>query len=385
MRGLLLASFLVCAAAGAGQHTLAAAVDQLADGNPKVLRLKSGLEPPTPAALVSGAWDAQFEFAPPDSATGRTRDYWLKLDAVTPPGSYGVPVVVVHASRQLHAELFMSQGGRPLSLPVAANLSGFLGIRDSVFAIPEGLAVGQPLYAHIVVSGASPQSLRFSTARLDAVLSQGAQRARMIAFAFGALCAVSLSALLIWFVLKDRLFVLYATLFFLQALYVAYLSGQGFDWPWLAFAVPLASFAWNIPAALSGAVACLFTREIADLKHYSPRVYTIFGSLSAGFVLLACANAAKLFGFGPLVNALGNIMFLGLAIFTAVVCFLAWRRGNRAAGWFLIAWALLEGFIIAAATVFLLTSRAPDLLYYEGLPLSMVAAIDAMASGDAVS
>jgi hypothetical protein len=36
--------------------------------------------------------------------------------------------------------------------------------------------------------------------------------------------------------------------------------------------------------------------------------------------------------FWTLVNAVGNIMFLGLAIFTAVVCFVAWRRGNRAAG-----------------------------------------------------
>jgi diguanylate cyclase (GGDEF)-like protein len=98
-------------------------------------------------------------------------------------------------------------------------------------------------------------------------------------------------------------------------------------------------------------------------------------------VLLACANAAKFFGLGPLVNALGNIMFLGLAIFTAVVCFLAWRRGNRPAGWFLIAWTLLEGFIIAAAAVFLLTSRVPDSLYFEGLPLSMVAASILIALG----
>jgi diguanylate cyclase (GGDEF)-like protein len=64
-----------------------------------------------------------------------------------------------------------------------------------------------------------------------------------------------------------------------------------------------------------------------------------------------------------------------------VVCFLAWRRGNRAAGWFLIAWTLLEGFTIAAAAGFLLTSRRSDLLYYDGLPLSMVAASVLIALG----
>jgi diguanylate cyclase (GGDEF)-like protein len=312
---------------------------------------------------------------------GTARDYWLKLDAPVNSRLGEVPVIVVHASRQLRVALVVSRAGAPVVLPLTANLSGFLGLRDSVFALPDDWARGGSLYAHIVAGGNQTQALRFTASSLAAELMRGAARARTIAFAFGALMAVSAAALLIWFVLKERLFILYATMFSLQALYVGYLSGQAFDWPWWSLAVPLGSFAWNIPAALSGSVACLFTREIADLRRSSPRVYSIFGWLSAVFVLLACANAAKLFGFGPLVNAAGNIMFVGVALFTAVVCFVAWRRGNRAAGWFLIAWALLEGFTIAAAAVFLLTSTASDGLYYEGLPLSMVAASILIALG----
>lgn len=335
----------------------------------------------------------------PDSISAN--DYWLTIDTrslqdpfatsatgvtaagVTAAGAQmaRTPVLVVHAARQLQVQLFTAQDSAARKLPLLANLPAFLGLRDSVFAMPESSSAGRILYAHIAVNGVQAPSMSYSRAFLDEVLGQAAERARMIAFAVGALTAVSLAALLIWFVLKERLFVLYATMFLLQALYVAYLSGQGFDWPLLAFAAPFASFAWNVPAALSGGAACLFTREIADLKRFSPRVYAVFGWSSVGFVLLACANAAKFFGLGPLVNALGNIMFLGLAIFTAVVCFLAWRRGNRPAGWFLIAWTLLEGFIIAAAAVFLLTSRVPDSLYFEGLPLSMVAASILIALG----
>jgi diguanylate cyclase (GGDEF)-like protein len=83
------------------------------------------------------------------------------------------------------------------------------------------------------------------------------------------------------------------------------------------------------------------------------------------------------------VNALGNLLFVILSLFTMVVAFVAWRRGNRAAGWFLIAWGLLEGFTITAAVRFLLTaSVAPgSLLYYYGLPLSMVAAAVLIALG----
>ncbi len=372
MRGLALAGLLVCAVAQG------APIDP---AEVQVSRLQDSVAGASAQAIVSGALDARSEAPYSGPTRGTARDYWLKLHVPPTLSSAHAPVVVVHASRQLRADLVMSHAAVPLSLTVAVTLPGFLGVRDSVFALPDDWSPGDALFAHVSASGTQAQFLNFTASTLPAELSLGTSRARMIAFAFGALTAMSATALLIWFVLKDPLFILYATLFSLQALYVAYLSGQGFDWPLLSLAVPLGSFAWNIPAALSGSVACLFTREIVDLKRTSPRVYSTFGWLSAAFVLLTCANAAKLFGLGPLVNAAGNILFAGVAVFTAAVCCIAWRRGNRAAGWFLIAWALLEGFTIAAAAAFLLTSTVSDVLYYEGLPLSMVAASILIALG----
>ncbi len=139
----------------------------------------------------------------------------------------------------------------------------------------------------------------------------------------------------------------------------------------------------NVPVSLSGAVACLFTREIADLKHFSPRIYAVFGWFAWAFVAVTLANLAKLVGFGMWVTASGNLLFIATSVFTLVVSFLAWRRGNRAAGWFLIAWVLLEGFTIAAAVRFLFIPSADSspLLYYYGLPLSMVAAAVLIALG----
>ena len=99
-------------------------------------------------------------------------------------------------------------------------------------------------------------------------------------------------------------------------------------------------------------------------------------------MLLTFSNLARLIGLGHVVAVIGNLIFLGTAAFTLVVAFLAWRRGSRAAGWFLIAWGLLEAFTIAT-TVRLLsadTEGAEGLLYY-GLPLSMVAAAVFVALG----
>jgi diguanylate cyclase (GGDEF)-like protein len=152
----------------------------------------------------------------------------------------------------------------------------------------------------------------------------------------------------------------------LQAIYIAFFSGQGFDWPVLSRALPLTSHAWNVPAAISGAAACAFVREIADLKRLWPRVYSIFGWMAVAFLVLAVANVGRHFGLGGVVAAIGNIMFLGSAVFTLVVASMG----------------LLEAFTIAAA-VRLLTSDASDsdFLLHVGLPLSMMAAAILIALG----
>jgi diguanylate cyclase (GGDEF)-like protein len=65
-----------------------------------------------------------------------------------------------------------------------------------------------------------------------------------------------------------------------------------------------------------------------------------------------------------------------------VVAFIAWRRGSRPAGWFLIAWALMEAFTIATTIRLLLnTGDEHDGVLYFGLPLSMVAAAVLTALG----
>jgi len=350
-------------------------------------------------AVVSGSLDASFE--PLEIARARPHGpvYWLMVRVALPATRAGIPALVVNKVRQADVELYLARAdtaaatatatgagagaGAGDALPRATALAGFRGTQNVVFPLPDAVSAGQALYARIDAHGSDSEPVTFTTSTLDAALERGAAHARMIALTVGALLAVSLAALLIWFVLADKLFILYATLFFLQALYVAYLSGQGFDWPVLSYAAPLTSFAWNVPIGLSGAVGCLFVREIAGLRHFSPRVDAIFGWFALAFVLITVANLAKLIGYGALVTALGNVVFSAAVLFTLVIAFLAWRRGNRAAGWFLIAWGLLEGFTITAAVRFLFTRSVDEnpALYYYGLPLSMVAAAVLVALG----
>jgi diguanylate cyclase (GGDEF)-like protein len=332
--------------------------------------------------LASGSLDSRFH--PFDFTAARKREapFWLRLRAEESSSPGSVPTLNVSKGRHLHLQAFAVEAGRTVPLRIATHLPGFRGMHQAVFSLPDRLLPGQILLVRVDPQGQGWEGLQFAVSTLEQTLATGAEHARMIAIAFGALMAMALSSLLIWSVLSDRLLLLYATLFSLQALYVAYLSGQGFEWPVLSLGVPVMSYTWNVTAALSGAAACLFVREIAELRLYSPRVHTIFGWMAGTFVVLAFANLAQHIGLGSVVAAIGNLVFLGSAIFTLVVAFLAWQRDNRAAGWFLIAWGLLEGFTIATAVRLLVTDPegAEGLLYY-GLPLSMVAAAVLIALG----
>ncbi len=352
------------------------------DGSFRIQVLDPSVTAANAALVTNGSLDGHFvDF---DFATTRRRQgaFWLKLRAEqsSPPGA--VPTLNISKGRHLQIQAFDFQQGRGVPLRLATHLPGFRGMHQAVFALPDQLNAGQILYVQVDPQGHGWEGLQLTSSTLPRTLATGAEHARMIALAFGALMAMALSSLLIWLVLSDKLLLLYASLFSLQALYIAYLSGQGFEWPLLSYGLPVLTYTWNVTAALSGAAACLFVREIAELKLYSPRVYAIFGWLAITFVVLACANLAQHFGLGAAVAAIGNLIFLGAAIFTLVVAFLAWKRDNRAAGWFLLAWGLLEGFTIATAIRLLLTDPegAEGLLYY-GLPLSMVAAAVLIALG----
>ena len=331
---------------------------------------------PSVATVTSGALDASFaapESRPSFRQVAGTR--WARLRTARSIAAPGLPVVVVGSARDLHIALYPRGGGPPVSLVQAAVLPQFGATQEAVFLVPgSGLPAGQVFYARIQADEPGADRVSFTVSTLKAALARGSRHGLMVALACGALAALALATAAMWLVLSDELFILYAGMTGLQALYLAYFSGQGFHWPLLAAGSAWVPYAWNVPVALSGAMASLFAREIAELRHTSPRVYGAFGWLALGFTLLAVANVGELVGLGQLVVGIGNLMFLGAGVFVLVVAFLAWRRGNRAAGWFLFAWVLLETFAIVTSARLLFTRAAADeALFYYGLPGSMVA------------
>lgn len=362
----------------------AALSDEAVAPAPQMQLLDSTVADATASEVTSGVLDAKFRSAPFGSVSfrelaSRGETVWLRIttDGVHNEGS--IPVLVVHAGMLHTVRVYSAGTGVGPPLPVAARLPEFAGGRDTAYILPSGPST---IYVQLQPPGAGHGIPRLSIATLGEFLAGGASRARTITLAFGAMAAMAVASLLIWLLLADRAFLLYFTLISLQALYVAYFSGQGFEWPVLSAATPLTHYTWNVLSALSGAAACLFVREIADLHRFLPRNYRVFGWLAAAFMLLAFSNLIKLIGYEDIINDAGNILFLGSAVYTLIVAFTAWRHGSRSAGWFLVAWVLLEAFTIAASIRLLLNAgEVHDRIVYVGLPLSMVAAAILIALG----
>jgi len=348
---------------------------------PEIQALDATVADATISEVTSGSLDSRFTDASFRESASRGEAFWLRVRSDKPLRTDAIPVLVVHSGMLHKIQVYAPGSGAEPGhrLPPAAHIPEFAGARDVAFVLPSEYGT---VYVRIEPPGPRYGTPRVSYSTLEKFLGEGASRARMITLTFGALAAMAVASLLIWVVLAERAFVLYFSLFALQALYVAYFSGQGFEWPWLSAATPLTHYTWNVISALSGAAACLFVRDIADLRRVLPRNYVVFGWLASAFVLLSISNLVKLVGFEDLINGIGNVLFLGSAVYTLVVAFVAWKQGSRAAGWFLLAWTLLEAFTIATAVRLLLNiSEEHDRVLYFGLPMSMVAAALLIALG----
>ena len=332
--------------------------------------------------IASGFLDAQFKPYKTEDIQRAGRVYWLRLTSLSDFHPSGTPVLLLRKTRLVDVKVYAVINQQPVELVSAISLPRFRAAHQLVFLMPDGISAGQSWIIKVERPINELDAIRVSNDTLQEALARNDAHGQIIDLTFGALMALSLSVILIWLVLKDSLLIHFALLVMTQALYIVFFSGQAFDWPLLKLALPLAAHTWNVPIALSGAFSCLFVRDITDIKHFSPRAHQIFGWLAIGFVGLAVSNVFNHFGLVDVVITLGNVLLLGTALFTLIAAFIAWRRGSRAAGFFMIAWTLLEVFTVMTTVSFMFANPSQfEFMLYYGLPTSMVTAAILMGLG----
>lgn len=204
---------------------------------------------------------------------------------------------------------------------------------------------------------------------------------RVLMLAVGVLVGVSLTVLLFWAVLRERVYLLYAACMALQMLFLLCSYGE-------AYALPVLRelSGWGAPgiwfiATVSTMVAVYMLLDYADLRARVPR-------LGAGMRWLGVYLPAVLLLFLVLPwpadkewfpNA-GNLLLLLTNLLVVLALSLAWKRGGRYAGFVLIAWVPLVVFSTARAVQLSMGIAVEPWLQY-GLPLVLAFSAVVLALG----
>ena len=187
--------------------------------------------------------------------------------------------------------------------------------------------------------------------------------------ALGVVLGVSLAVLLFWAMLRDRVYLLYAATMLLQLLFMLCSYGEAYTLPYLR---ELARFGapgiWAINTLATIALVYLWL-DYADLRRVTPRLSLLLRVVgvyvsAVMLVLLLLPWPAEKAWFPDIANG----VFLLTNLIAIITLALAWTRGQRHAGYVLIAWVPLVVFTLWRALRFSGGEQVDPWLDY-GLPL----------------
>ena len=274
--------------------------------------------------------------------------------------------------------------------------------RISVRHAPDAAPVSQTLFdrdldsqysRHALVfplSGDGPVQVTVEGARYPlqvAVLPRAAHIAgdltqvRVLLLSIGVLVGVSLTVLLFWAVLRERVYLLYAASMALQMLFLLCSYGEAYALPVLRELAGFGARGIWFTATVSTMVTVYMLLDYAGLRVRVPRLgkgmrWTGVYIPAVLLLLLVLPWPVDKEWFP---NA-GNLLFLLTNALAITALLVAWRRGGRHAGFVLIAWVPLVFFSTARAVQLSMGIPIEPWLQY-GLPLVLAFSAVVLALG----
>ena len=204
---------------------------------------------------------------------------------------------------------------------------------------------------------------------------------RVLQLAVGVLVGVSLTVLLFWAMLRERVYLLYSASMALQMLFLLCSYGEAYAIPVLRSLATFGAHGIWFLATVSTMVSVLLLLDYADLRTRVPRLGRMMRWLGiylpALLLMLLVSPWPASKEWFP--NA-GNLLFLLTNLLAIVALALAWRGGGRHAGFILIAWVPLVFFSTARAVQLSLGIAVEPWLQY-GLPLVLAFTAVVLALG----
>ncbi len=292
-----------------------------------------------PIDVVRGAADDRFEVLPAGSSlldNGRDMDRWYRIRLAEPWRSTSPPVLALYApyGNRVTVHLPPDYVARERALR-DLDLDQRHSRHALVFDLPATVGPDTPIYVRMKAGRRLSPQVAIEDAGEFARADIAYQR--NITAILTAIAVTWLVVGAFGWVLREREFLLLFGAIGFQLLYLLMLTGEAYALAWLAWLSNLGVVAIWISRSLATAFLLLFTVHFLDLVRFAPRLRQLLNACAAAFVpiiVLALVPAMQ----GSWLPRFGGYLLIVSSILAMVAACLAWRRGSRAARFYLVAW-----------------------------------------------
>lgn len=295
---------------------------------------------------------------------------WYALQLVRDWHGDSPPLLVIDGNTRARLTVYLPPDYRPQSNTIySTGLDPTFSHRAVVYRLPAGLRASQPIYLEL---GGAPQTqpigLRVADTRSYRI--GDLRHIRASTMFTGVQVAMVLVILCFWVVLRDRMFLYFIIYVAAQIVYGLAASGELFASPLGPWLSPFGYRTGQCAATLAAAFSIWFILEFAALPGYTRRLAAWLGALRWPLLLLAALVWIRAMRPDTWLPNTVNLLLLASTGLALAASWLAWRHGNRQAGFFLLSWVPLLTLVVAKVVQLVFGLPLPTWLEY-GLPASM--------------
>ena len=342
---------------------------QAADANLRVVAL------PAPPVLAAG------QAAPENATQGasqsriwlrapRAHTAWYELRLAGDWRRASPPLLSIRGNMRARMTVYLPPDYRPRRDSVFdAKLDPEFSHHAVVYRLPIDLRADQPVYVALGDPGQT-QPIRVTVTDEAAYIAQDLWHVRVSTLFASVQVSMILVILCFWLVLRDRMFLYFIVYVGAQTLYDMTASGELFALPGAALLSPFGYHTGQCMAALAAGFSIWFILAFAELRRDTPRLAALLGLLRWPFLVFAAIVwMSFLHPDAWLPNTVNGLLVVSTVTVLASG-WLAWRRGNRQAGFFLLSWVPLLALTVARGVQLIAGFPLPAWLEY-GFPASM--------------
>jgi diguanylate cyclase (GGDEF)-like protein len=336
---------------------------------------------PTAQAVLHGELDGNFHpVTPALMRAPQDRSVWYRLRPGADWDAASAPLLAISGDMRARVVVYLPPAYAMRDVrPYAADLDPRFSRHALVFELPRDLRADQSIYLELGAPGQT-QPMRARLVALADYQIEDLRHVRLSVFFASVQLAMLLVILCFWLVLRDRVFAYFVGYIAGQLVFQLAETGELHALPGAALLAPLSYRPGLFAAIVSAALSISFMLDFADLPRNVPRLARALAAMRWPYFALALALWLPPLQPDRWLPNTVNLLLVLSSLGALIAGWLAWRRGSRQAGFFLVSWLPL--LCLTVLRVAQLTVGLPLPMWLEyGFPASMAYAAIVIAIG----